>query len=68
MKKSSKSSPSATPSRREAVIYSRVSSKEQEKEGYSIPAQLKLLKDYAVTNGLSVAQEYVDVETAKQTG
>lgn len=30
-----------------AVIYARVSSKEQEKEGYSIPAQLKLLKDYA---------------------
>jgi DNA invertase Pin-like site-specific DNA recombinase len=68
MKKSSKSSPSATPSRCEAVIYARVSSKEQEKEGYSIPAQLKLLKDYAVANGLSVAQEYVDVETAKQTG
>ena len=68
MKKSSKHSPSATPSRREAVIYARVSSKEQEKEGYSIPAQLKLLKDYAVANGLSVAQEYVDVETAKQTG
>jgi predicted site-specific integrase-resolvase len=43
MKKSSKSPPSATPSRREAVIYARVSSKEQEKEGYSIPAQLKLL-------------------------
>lgn len=68
MKKSSKSSPSVTPSRREAVIYARVSSKEQEKEGYSIPAQLKLLKDYAVANGLLVAQEYVDVETAKQTG
>jgi len=27
------------------VIYARVSSKEQEQEGYSIPAQLKLLKD-----------------------
>jgi hypothetical protein len=51
-----------------AVIYARVSSKEQEKEGFSIPAQLKLLKEYAVTNGFSVAQEYVDVETAKQTG
>ena len=44
------------------------SSKEQEKEGFSIPAQLKLLKDYAATNGFAVAQEYVDVETAKQTG
>ena len=32
---------------KQAVIYARVSSKEQEKEGFSIPAQLKLLKDYA---------------------
>lgn len=50
------------------MIYARVSSKEQEKEGYSIPAQLKLLKEYAVAEGFTVAQEYVDVETAKQTG
>jgi site-specific DNA recombinase len=27
------------------VIYARVSSREQEKEGFSIPAQLKLLKE-----------------------
>src|SRR6202045_3488367 len=53
---------------RKAVVYARVSSKEQEKEGFSIPAQLKLLKEYAAANGLVVAQEYVDVETAKQTG
>src|SRR5271163_1293209 len=53
---------------RQAVAYARVSSKEQEKEGFSIPAQLKLLKEYAAANDLSVAQEYVDVETAKQTG
>ncbi len=30
-----------------AVIYARVSSKGQEREGYSIPAQLKLLLEYA---------------------
>ena len=30
-----------------AVAYARVSSKEQEKEGYSIPSQLRLLKEYA---------------------
>jgi site-specific DNA recombinase len=53
---------------RRAVLYARVSSKEQEKEGFSIPAQLKLLKDYAAREGLSAIQEYVDVETAKQTG
>jgi DNA invertase Pin-like site-specific DNA recombinase len=56
------------PTRKQAVIYARVSSKEQEKEGFSIPAQLKLLKEYAAVQGFSVAQEYVDVETAKQTG
>jgi DNA invertase Pin-like site-specific DNA recombinase len=50
------------------VIYARVSSKEQEKEGFSIPAQLKLLREYAAEKGFEVAQEYVDVETAKQTG
>jgi site-specific DNA recombinase len=55
-------------SRKQAVIYARVSSKEQEKEGFSIPAQLKLLKEYAAAQGFTVAQEYVDVETAKQTG
>ena len=40
--------------------------KEQEKEGFSIPAQLKLLKEYAAAQGFTVAQELVDVETAKQ--
>src|SRR5918995_1064446 len=58
----------ADPARRQAVMYARVSSKEQEKEGFSIPAQLKLLKEYAAANDLTVVQEYVDVETAKQTG
>jgi site-specific DNA recombinase len=51
-----------------AVIYARVSSKEQDKEGFSIPAQLKLLREYAAANSFAVAHEYVDVETAKQTG
>jgi hypothetical protein len=34
------------------VIYGRVSSKEQEKEGFSIPAQLKLLKECAAASFL----------------
>nr|MBA3529789.1 recombinase family protein [Propionibacteriaceae bacterium] len=53
---------------RRAVIYARVSSKEQEREGYSIPAQLKLLREYAAEHGMYVASEYIDVETAKQSG
>ena len=54
--------------RKQTVIYARVSSKEQEKEGFSIPAQLKVLREYAAKEGFSIVQEYVDVETAKQTG
>src|SRR6202451_617774 len=68
MTKTSKPSAISDPARKQAVIYARVSSKEQEKEGYSIPAQLKLLKEYAAANGFTVSEEYIDVETAKQTG
>jgi site-specific DNA recombinase len=68
MAKTLKSTPGPNLAQKQAVIYARVSSKEQEKEGFSIPAQLKLLKDYAAAQSFVVAQEYVDVETAKQTG
>ncbi len=51
-----------------AVLYARVSSREQEQEGYSIPAQLKLLHEYASRNGIEIAEEFIDVETAKSTG
>ena len=51
-----------------AVVYARVSSKDQEREGFSIPAQLKLLRTYAVEHRLTILQEFVDVETAKQAG
>lgn len=44
-----------------AVIYARVSSKDQEREGYSIPSQLKLLTEYAQKKGLKVVREFVDV-------
>jgi DNA invertase Pin-like site-specific DNA recombinase len=49
------------------VVYARVSSKEQE-QGYSIPAQQQLLRGYAARMGMAVAQEFVDVESAKTTG
>ena len=51
-----------------AVLYARVSSKEQEREGFSIPAQLKLLREYAFRNDLRLVREFVDVETAKTSG
>jgi site-specific DNA recombinase len=53
---------------RKAVLYARVSTRDQEKEGYSIPAQVKLLEDYASLNGLIVASSHVDVETARKAG
>src|SRR5262245_50003947 len=51
-----------------AVAYARVSSKDQEREGFSIPAQRKLLQLYARDRHLTIAREFVDVETAKQAG
>ncbi|ESZ05711.1 resolvase [Mesorhizobium sp. L2C089B000] len=51
-----------------ALLYARVSSKEQEKEGFSIPAQCKLLREYALQRQFGIVEEYVDVETAKNTG
>jgi len=53
---------------REAVFYARVSSKEQEKEGFSIPAQRRLLRDYATKRSLRIVREFADVETAKRSG
>ena len=49
-----------------AVLYARVSSKEQEEEGYSVPAQLKLLKEYARNHNFKIVHEFIDVETAKR--
>jgi DNA invertase Pin-like site-specific DNA recombinase len=54
--------------RRKAVLYARVSTAEQEREGFSIPAQLKLLREYAALNDIDIAGEHVDVETARKTG
>lgn len=50
-----------------AVLYARVSSKEQE-QGFSIAAQIRLLHEYANARSLLVTQEFVDVETAKRAG
>lgn len=54
--------------RRQAVIYARVSSKEQELEGFSISAQLKLMREYARTRDFEVVKEFVYAETAKRPG
>ena len=53
---------------KESVSYARVSSKDQEREGYSIPAQRKTLMEYAPRTGFRIVREFVDVETAKCAG
>jgi site-specific DNA recombinase len=50
---------------REVVLRVRVSSQDQEEAGFSIPAQLRLLREYAVGQGLVIVEEFVDAETSK---
>ena len=52
----------------QVVLYARVSSKDQEKEGFSIPSQQRLLREYATSKGFVIAREFTDVETAKESG
>jgi site-specific DNA recombinase len=47
------------------VVWARVSSREQ-REGYSIDAQLRLNRERARTNGWTVAREFVVAESAKR--
>jgi site-specific DNA recombinase len=50
------------------VLFAGVSLKEQEREGYSIPARCKLLPSYTRRHDYQIVREFIDVETAKQTG
>ncbi|NLH78334.1 MAG: recombinase family protein, partial [Acidobacteria bacterium] len=52
----------------EAVAYARVSTKDQEREGFSIPAQLRLINEYAAVHGLKITETYTEAETAGHTG
>lgn len=47
-----------------AVIYARVSSKEQEETGYSLPSQEKLLQEYAQRRGFEVVKVFAVAESA----
>ncbi len=51
-----------------AVLYARVSSAEQEREGYSIPAQITLIEEYAQKHGYTIVKSFIESETAKKTG
>ena len=47
-----------------AVIYARVSSREQEETGYSLEAQIKLLEEYAIKEGYEVVRIFRNSESA----
>jgi DNA invertase Pin-like site-specific DNA recombinase len=53
---------------RTAVLYARVSSREQREEGFSIEAQVKLLRAAASKEGLEIVREFIEVESAKSAG
>jgi site-specific DNA recombinase len=52
---------------RKAILCARVSSKEQA-EGYSLPAQIKVLRAYASQVGVVIVKEFSFAESAKQQG
>lgn len=50
------------------VIYARVSTKEQQDEGYSIPAQLGAIRAFCASQKLSPVAEFVEAESAGKAG
>ena len=46
------------------ILFARVSSREQEETGYSLPSQEKLLKEYAERKGFKVAKKFSISESA----
>ena len=48
----------------ECVLMARVSSREQEVEGYSLPAQVRLLKDYCLRKDLTILKVFQISESA----
>lgn len=67
-RKKSKQSAESKPLIKRAATYARVSSREQEREGYSIPAQQKLLREHVDKLGYELVREYQDAETARKVG
>ncbi len=53
---------------KQAVIYARVSSAEQEQEGFSIPSQVKALRSLAQTYDCNIISEFVESASARKAG
>lgn len=54
--------------RRPAWSYARVSSESQEREGWSLPAQVRGHREYALRHGLDLVEEVVETESARTSG
>ncbi len=54
--------------RMRCVIYARVSTKEQQAEGYSIPAQTKAIRAFCIDQGLTPVAEFIEAESAGKAG
>ena len=54
--------------KRRVVTYNRVSTDEQAQVGYSIPAQQRLLRDYAAGHELAIVKEFVESQSAFKEG
>lgn len=52
----------------QAVLRARVSSKEQEEDGFSLSAQIRLLREYAAHHGIVIVRDFVDVESSAKGG
>ncbi len=48
----------------QAILWARVSTKEQSEEGYSLDAQVKMLRDYAGKHELRIQKEFIVPESA----
>ena len=51
---------------RTAILFARVSTKDQEEQGHSLPAQIDKLRGYAAKQGFSVIKEFAFQETGGQ--
>lgn len=47
-----------------AVLWARVSTKEQSEEGYSLDSQVRMLRNYASINSLRILKEFIIPESA----
>lgn len=54
--------------KQKAVLYARVSSEEQKNGGFSIPAQIDLLRTYAKNKNIDIAEEFTEAESARESG